>query len=216
MTESLTDTVIPENDPTDEVARRGRDRARLKNVGFQHGGVMIAALVIWGSAAQWLGMASEWLVQLIGVGAGFFVGVIVGFLAHEWGHFSGARLSGALSPVLKERTSFFMFNFKTASNSRAQFLAMSFGGPTANWALVALVLFALPSGTLAHAALAATVLGVAVNVCVFEFPVISRVSYGQDPAATLANRQVEMKQAGLMRQAGLLTGVLAFIGLALT
>ena len=86
----------------------------------------------------------------------------------------------------------------------------------ANWALVALVMFALPSGTLAHAALTATVLGVAINVCVFEFPVISRVSYGQDPAETLATRQLEMKQAGLVKQAGLLAGVVAFILLALT
>ena len=215
MTESLTGTAMPENDAADEAARVRRDRARLKTVGFQHGGVMIAALVIWGSAAQWLGMASEWLVQLVGIGAGFFVGVVLAFLAHEWGHFSCARLSGALSPVLKERSSFFMFNFKTASNSRAQFLAMSLGGPMANWALVALVLLALPSGTLAHAALAATVLGVAINVCVFEFPVISRVSYGQDPAETLATRQLEMKQAGWVKQAGLMAGGVAFIFLAL-
>ena len=115
MTESLTGTAMPENDAADEAARVRRDRARLKTVGFQHGGVMIAALVIWGSAAQWLGMASEWLVQLVGIGAGFFVGVVLAFLAHEWGHFSGARLSGALSPVLKERSSFFMFNFKTGA-----------------------------------------------------------------------------------------------------
>ena len=187
-----------------------RDLARLKTVAFQHGAVATGIVLLWGSGQAWSEANEGLLIALIAVASGFFGGVALAFLSHEWGHFSGARLSGAVSPVLKERKSFFMFNFKTAVNSRAQFLAMSLGGPVANWLLVALVLLALPAGSLAHAALLATVTGVAVNVCVFEFPVISRVSYGADPAETVAQRLKETADNGLGQNIGLMVGIVVF------
>lgn len=187
-----------------------RDLARLKIVLFQHGAVATAILLLWGSAEAWSRSNGGLLIAAIAIASGFFGGTALAFLSHEWGHFSGARLSGAVSPVLKERQSFFMFNFKTAVNSRAQFLAMSLGGPIANWLLAALVFLALPAGSLAHAALLATVAGVAVNVCAFEFPVISRVSYGADPAETVAQRLNETADNGLGQNVGLMVGVVVF------
>ena len=195
--------------------QRKRDLARLKMVAFQHGAVATAILLLWGSAEAWAHANEGLLIALIAIASGFFGGTALAFLSHEWGHFSGARLSGAVSPVLKERQSFFMFNFKTAVNSRAQFLAMSIGGPLANWLLVALVLLALPAGSLAHAALLATVAGVAVNVCIFEFPVISRVSYGSDPTETVEARLKETAGNGLGQNYGAMVGVTVFLLLAL-
>lgn len=190
--------------------QRARDLARLKTVAFQHGGVATAIFLLWGSAQTFSQAHDGVLIAFIAIASGFFGGTVLAFLSHEWGHFSGARLSGAVSPVLNERKSFFMFNFKTAVNSRAQFLAMSLGGPLGNWLLVALVLLALPTGTLAHAALLATVVGVAVNVCVFEFPVISRVSYGADPAETVAARLKETADNGFGQNYGAMVGIALF------
>jgi len=199
------------DEPSDErQQQRQRDRTRLKTVSFQHGAVATGIVLLWGSGQAWSEAHDGVLVALIAAASGFFGGSALAFLSHEWGHFSGARLSGAVSPVLKERKSFFMFNFKTAMNSRAQFLAMSLGGPIANWLLVVMVLLALPAGSLAHAALLATVTGVAVNVCVFEFPVISRVSYGADPAETVAQRLKETADNGLGQNIGLLVGLIVF------
>ncbi|MDA7591937.1 hypothetical protein N8756_10485, partial [Pseudomonadales bacterium] len=52
--------------------------------------------------------------------------------------------------------------------------------------------------------------GVAVNVCVFEFPVISRVSYGADPAETVAQRLKETADNGLGQNIGLMVGIVVF------
>ena len=111
------------DEPSDErQQQRQRDRTRLKTVAFQHGAVATGIVLLWGSGQAWSEAHDGVLVALIAAASGFFGGSALAFLSHEWGHFSGARLSGAVSPVLKERKSFFMFNFKTAMNSRAQFL----------------------------------------------------------------------------------------------
>jgi hypothetical protein len=208
MSEAISEGL--DNGLVDEKQQQKRDLGRLKAVAFQHGAVATAILLLWGSAEDWSQESGGLLISVIAIASGFFGGTALAFLSHEWGHFSGARLSGAASPVLKERKSFFMFNFKTAVNSRAQFLAMSIGGPFANWLLVVLVLLALPSGSLAHAGLLATVAGVAVNVCVFEFPVISRVSYGSDPAETVAARLKETADNGIGQNYGMMVGIVLF------
>lgn len=209
----MSDTLSAELDDgqvDEKKQQQQRDRARLKTVAFQHGAAATGIVLLWGSGQAWSEANDGLLIALIAVASGFFGGLALAFLSHEWGHFTGARLSGAVSPVLKERKSFFMFNFKTTVNSRAQFLAMSLGGPIANWLLVALVLLALPAGSLAHTGLLATVTGVAVNVCVFEFPVISRVSYGADPAETVAQRLKETADNGLGQNVGLMVGIVVF------
>ena len=122
-----------------DAATQQRDLARLKNV-------LPFSMVLWLPQSllvmgQWPRLGprpNEGLLIAADCDREWFLWrrTALAFLSHEWGHFSGARLSGAVSPVLKERKSFFMFNFKTAVNSRAQFLAMSLGGPVANWLLV--------------------------------------------------------------------------------
>ena len=135
------------------------------------------------------------------------IGSMLGGIGHEWGHYTGARLSGSLAPVSKERQGFFFFNFKMEENSRAQFLAMSVGGPTANWLMVLIALVSLPTdNAFAFAALVATLTGIAVNVCVFEFPVIYDVSNGADPRATIDQRLADVAKTPWYLNAGLLSG----------
>ena len=143
---------------------RRQDFARLKTVGFQHGAIIVAIVILWASANQWAQQTDLVLAQGISIASGFFAGVGLAFLFHEWGHFSGARVAASISPVLEERKSFFMFSFDLIENSRNQFLMMSLGGPVANWCLVGMVLLFFPPDDLASIMLLAATAGVAVNV----------------------------------------------------
>ena len=81
-----------------------------------------------------------------------------------------------------------MFGFDMKRNSLNQFLALSFGGPIANWTLVFAIALLVPMNSLAAALLLATTVGVAVNVCVFEVPVIRDAMSGADPDETIQQR----------------------------
>lgn len=183
---------------------REKDRARLRKISVRHGGILLAAFTLWGAADYWAQGSGLFLAELVAVINAIFAGTIIAYLLHEWGHFAGARIAGAFSPVLREPTSFFMFNFKYDRNTSGQFISMSMGGPVANWALVLLLFMSLPLETWSQAMLLATTVAIAVSVCVFELPIINQVMYGDDPAKSVENRQQE---AGTFpRSAGILTG----------
>ncbi len=190
-------------------ARKARDMARLKQVAMRHGAVFLGALTLWGSAAFWAFLSGQTLVQGLAPLDAVAVSLVLAFLTHEWGHFAGARLGGAVSPVLKEPRSFFMFSFTHELNSRRQFLMMSAGGPLGNWFLVLLAFLLLPLETLSQATLLATIAAIAVNVSVFELPIIHRVRAGADPEQTLQNR---LQEAGnLSRLPGIAVGLVLWL-----
>ena len=96
----------------DVADRKMRDRARLKQIALRHSAIVLAALTLWGASDSWA-LSSGWLLaETVSILNAVFAGAVVAYIAHEWGHFTGARVSGAISPVLKEPVSFFMFNFK--------------------------------------------------------------------------------------------------------
>ena len=195
----------PNDKPTVGVEeQRNRDLARLRKVGKKHASIVLAALTIWGAADYWAAGSGILLAEGIALLNALFVGVIIASIAHEWGHFSGARISGSVSPVMKKPVSFFMFTFKDDINSREQFLAMSMGGPLANWVLVVSLFFLLPLETWSQALLLATTFAVAVSVCVFELPVINSVMYGEHPGETLERRLREIGNTS--RISGIVTG----------
>jgi len=213
----MAESMASEREDDERVSQKGKlklqrqDFARLKTVGFQHGAMVVAIVTLWASANQWAIQTELLLAQGISIASGFFAGVALAFLFHEWGHFSGARLAASVSPVLEERKSFFMFNFDLEQNSRNQFLMMSLGGPVANWLLVGVVWLALPVNQLASIMLLASTTGVAVNVCVFELPVINRVLGGAVPGEALIQRVAEVRHSGwLARYSGLFVGLGVF------
>ncbi|MBT4161761.1 MAG: hypothetical protein HOC70_08510 [Gammaproteobacteria bacterium] len=179
--------VIPREDTQE--ARRDRDRVRLKKVALRHGTALLAALTLWGASDYWATGSGLVLAEVVSWFNAVFAGTAIAYLVHEWGHFAGARLSGSVSPVMKEPASFFMFSFKYEQNSREQFLSMSLGGPIANWSLVILLCFLLPLETWSQALLLATTFAIAVSVSVFEVPVINRVLYGDDPQVIIEQRR---------------------------
>ena len=198
-----------EADSNDPVARKERDNARLKSIAFIHGAALLAALTLWGTADFWASDSGMLLAQGIALVNALFAGLVISYLMHEWGHFTGARVVGAVSPVLKEPKSFFMFTFKDEDNTREQFLAMSLGGPIANWSIVVLLLILLPLETASQALLLATTLAIAVSVSVFELPIIYRVTQGGEPQETLRQRLAEA--GAIPRVAGITVGAVAWL-----
>ncbi len=194
------------NDVDDRLAR---DRARLKKVGLRHSATVLAALTLWGAADAWA-ISSGWLLaDTVAILNAILAGTVIAYIAHEWGHFTGARISGAVSPVLKEPVSFFMFNFKDELNTQGQFLSMSAGGPFANWSLFILIFILLPLDTWSQALFLATTFAIAVSVSVFDFPIINRVMYGDNPAETIKKRQLE--SGNTPRTIGIIAGAILWL-----
>jgi putative flippase GtrA len=189
--------------------RKVRDRARLQKVAVRHGAAVLAAFTLWGAADAWALSSGLFLAEIIAMFNAIFAATAIAYIAHEWGHFTGARFSGAISPVAKEPGSFFMFTFKDELNTQGQFLAMSAGGSLANWTLVVLMCFMLPLETWSQALFLATTVAIAVSVGVFEIPIINRVMYGDDPTTTVQQR---LKESGSTpRIAGIATGALVWL-----
>ncbi|MFK7985747.1 MAG: hypothetical protein AB8I08_06915 [Sandaracinaceae bacterium] len=116
------------------------------------------------------------LALAVGMLTGFMT-VLVAFFGHEWGHLTGALLSGATvhaPPV----TSPFLFHFDVAKSTRRQFLAMSYGGYLASLVGVLVVVALVPwdrwSGWTAMLLVA---LGLVVTAAL-EIPAHVRVMHG--------------------------------------
>jgi hypothetical protein len=194
---------------TDVEARKKRDNSRLRKIAVKHAAIVLASLTLWGTSDYWAAQSGLMLAEIVSLVNAIFVGVILAYILHEWGHFAGARISGAVSPVAKEPVSFFMFSFKDELNTRGQFLSMSIGGPFANWSLFALIFMLLPLDTWSQAMLLATSFAIAVSVSVFEFPVINSVMYGEKPAETISKRQRE--SGTTPRTAGIIAGAVLWL-----
>ncbi|MBL6689658.1 MAG: hypothetical protein ISP91_04635 [Pseudomonadales bacterium] len=200
---------MSEVDATENEKRGKRDRKRLRSVAIRHGAYVLAAFTLWGAADAWASATGWFLAETIALMNAVFAGTAIAYICHEWGHFAGARLSGAVSPVAKEPVSFFMFTFKDELNTRGQFISMSVGGPAANWTLVLLLYLMLPLDTWSQALFLATTFAIAISVSVFEFPVINRVLYGDNPAETIDNR---LKETGNMpRNIGIVGGAVLWL-----
>jgi len=202
-TEPAVETGTENND------RKARDQSRLRNVALRHGAIVLAAFTLWGAADAWAMSSGLLLAETVALLNAIFAGTVIAYIAHEWGHFTGARISGAVSPVLKEPFSFFMFNFKDELNTQSQFLSMSAGGSFANWGLFVLMFILLPLNTWSQAMFLATTFAIAVSVSVFEFPIINRVMYGDIPAEAIKQRQRD--SGNTPRNVGIIAGAVLWL-----
>lgn len=187
-----------------------KDNQRLRKIASYHFAAAMTALTLWGAGNIWAASSELVISEFTAVANALIAGIVLAFLAHEWGHFSAARLSGAFSPVLKDPVSFFMFNFKYEHNTSQQFIWMSLGGPAGNWLLVLLLILLVPLNTPSHALLLATTIGVAINVSVFELPIIKRTLAGGDPQQELQN-QLNNKAPSIGRNSGIATGAILWL-----
>lgn len=186
--------------------RRSRNLANLKQVGSIHAVAVVSALALFGAAHTWAAASGWLLASVVAIAAAYIAGTVVASIAHEWGHYSGAVLSGSKHKVARKPVNyFFMFNFDMQAGSVRQALWMSWGGLTGSWLVVVLLAVLVPADSWASAVLIGTVAGIAVNASVFELPIISRTRKSGEFEKELST---QLESTGVGKIPGLVVGLL--------
>lgn len=155
-----------------------QDEARLSLVILRDVAVVSVLLSLFAAAESWATVSRLALASLLSVVDGLLVGAATNALAHEWGHFIGARLGGGHAP-LKPLTKFLpLYDFDYANNDGRSFLWMSYGGNVAHALVVLIYLALVPTRSMGTAALVAGAFGFAVFSSLVEIPVIQQARRG--------------------------------------
>ena len=138
---------------------------------LRDGLLVVAALLLVLMLARWSAESGVWLAAIVGVVA-FAAGFQTNAVFHEWGHYAGARLTGAYAPRNPIRRIFPMFHFDIHRNTHVQFLALSVGGNVFQW-IYALTLALLVGGhTVGEVALKTGAVAFALFGTITELPII--------------------------------------------
>jgi hypothetical protein len=214
MSEATIETTT-ESDTAAEVAAlhgaaRAMDRDRMKRIGSYHFAMAMGALTLWGAAETWAQVTGWGIAHLAAVGNAIVAGTVIASIVHEWGHLTGARLSGAISPVLDEpKRHFFMFDFALDKNDTHQFTWMSWGGILAPWLAALIVVILVPLSLTSGAVLLATLVSKAVTAAAFEVPIVLRAAESNNPGAELG-KQVSGGGLPRARNIGAAAGLVCF------
>jgi hypothetical protein len=162
--------------------------------------IALAALSLWAAADTWYLVSGLGFALAVSVLDAIFVGYILGALFHEWGHYTGAKISGASAPRVKSKgTSLFRFNFDMSANTQRQFHWMSFGGWVFHWGLLAILVVALPFDSIGRIALVSSVFGFILYATFIETGILRKTLGGSDPAETLGQLSAKtFQQAGIV------------------
>ena len=162
--------------------------------------IALAALSLWAAADTWYLVSGLGFALAVSVLDAIFVGYILGALFHEWGHYTGAKFSGASAPRVKPKgTSLFRFNFDMATNTQRQFHWMSFGGWVFHWGLLLILVAVLPLDSIGRIALVSSVFGFILYATFIETGILRQTLSGSDPAETLGQLSVRtFQQAGVV------------------
>jgi hypothetical protein len=151
-----------------------QDEASLALVALRDVAILSVLLSIFGAAEAWAQVSGLAFASLLATIDGFLVGAATTALAHEWGHFAGARLGGGHAP-LKPISGFLpLYDFDYAHNDRRAFDWMSIGGNLAHVFVPLLYLVAIGASGPGTAALIAGAAGFAVFSSIIEWPVIRK------------------------------------------
>jgi hypothetical protein len=164
-------------------AETARDAAPVSKLALRDTAIALAALTLWGAADTWFATTGLFLAGLVSILNGVVVGIVLASLAHEWGHFAGARLSGGIAPTTKLTRFFPLFRLDMERSDPAAFRAMSVGGNVAHWLALGVLALLVPLDGPGRVALVSAVFGFAVYASTTEFPIIGRAYAGVDPAA---------------------------------
>ena len=162
--------------------------------------IALAAISLWAAADTWYLVSGLGFALAVSVLDAIFVGYILGALFHEWGHYTGAKFSGASAPRVKPKgTSLFRFNFDMATNTQRQFHWMSFGGWVFHWGLLLILVAVLPLDSIGRIALVSSVFGFILYATFIETGILRQTLGGSDPAETLGQLSVKtFQQAGVV------------------
>jgi len=162
------------------------DRAPVLALARRDGAIALGALTLFGAADAWHVATGLGLAAVLALADAVVVGIVLGALAHEWGHFAGARWAGGIAPTRDIRSLFPIFDLDLHASDPAAFRAMSVGGNLAHWSLVLTVLVFVPLDSAGRVALLASTFGFAVSASATEFPIIGRAFRGASPVESFA------------------------------
>jgi hypothetical protein len=155
-----------------------RDESSLLLVVLRDVAVVSALLSLFAAAEAWASISGLAFASLLSTLDGFLVGAATCALAHEWGHFAGARLGGGHAPLKPVGDLLPVFDFDYTNNDKRAFEWMSIGGNAAHVTVPLVYFFALPMTSPGAAALVAGAAGFAVFSSIIEFPVIRNARAG--------------------------------------
>lgn len=165
---------------------RPADQAPVSKLAQRDGAIALAALSLFGAADAWHVATGLGFAAALAFVDAIVVGVLLGSLAHEWGHFIGARWAGGIAPTRGIKSLFPIFDLDLHKSDPKAFRAMSVGGNVGHWAVVLGVLAFLPLDTPGRIALLASSFGFAVSASTTEFPIIGRAFSGSSPVESFA------------------------------
>jgi hypothetical protein len=166
-----------------EPVEAARDATPVSKLALRDGVLALAALTLWGASDTWFATTSLFLAGLVSVLNGVLAGIALASLAHEWGHFGGARLSGGIAPTTKLTRFFPLFHLDMEKSDPSAFRSMSVAGNVAHWLAVIVLVAMIPLDTPGRVALVSAVFGFAIFASTTEFPIIRLAYSGVDPKA---------------------------------
>ena len=105
----------------------GNDADRRLMLVLAHLLAIVATFALWAAADAWQSATGIAAASVLSVLAAIPAGVVFATLVHEWGHFAGARVSGARYTVPR-KVGLYAFDYDFSANSIPQFFSMSWGG----------------------------------------------------------------------------------------
>ena len=84
-----------------QTGAKSADVTRVSRLALRDGAIALAALSLFAAADAWYAVSGLPAAALLSVLNGLAVGYGLGLLAHEWGHFAGARWNGGIAPTTK-------------------------------------------------------------------------------------------------------------------
>ncbi len=171
-------SVEPNGQPGDPPA----DATPVFRLAQRDGAIVLAALSLWAAADAWHAETGLAFAVLLSTLDGVVVGYVVGRMAHEWGHFAGARWGGGVAPTRPIDSIFTIFTFDMERGAANAFRAMGVGGNLGHWLVVLLLAAFVPLDTPGRIALLCGAFGFALSASLTELPVIQRAYAGASPA----------------------------------
>ena len=170
---------------TEQASSKTRE-PRLWRMLLKDGAVVFGALSLWAAADTWYQVTGLWLAQIVAVGDGILVGVLLAALFHEWGHYAGAKSAGAVAPrVNPSGLTLFRYNFDFSANDSRHFHWMTYGGHVGHWGIFLLLMVMLPLDALGRIALVSGAFGFVAFATFIEYNVVKDTWAGADPLTRL-------------------------------
>jgi len=145
-----------------------------------------ALFSLFAAADAWFILTGSGFAGFLSIVDGLVVGAGVTALAHEWGHYSGARWTGADLPLKPVGSFPQVFGFDYVQCEPRHFMGLSVGGNVGHWLMVVVIAVFVPLATAGQVALLSGAVGFAVFGSTVEFPVIARARQGASPFESLS------------------------------